>query len=137
VTAPRVVFDTNVLVSATLRPQGTTAGLLTLAAEGKVMLVLSPAILEETAEVLERLGLEKAQVQEALDALRDLAEIVKPTMTLHIITADPDDDRILECAVAGKVQVLVTGDKQHLRPMGTFQGIEIWTPREFLDRYFP
>ena len=53
---------------------------------------------------------------------------------LRVVAADPDDDKVLECALAGDATDLVTGDRKHLRPMGEYQGIRIVTPAEFLTR---
>jgi len=54
-----------------------------------------------------------------------------------VITRLEADNRILECAVDAHANVLITGNMKDIRPLGTFRGIEILTPREFLARYFP
>ena len=73
---------------------------------------------------------------EADRLIRGFTELVAPTRRLAVVAADPDDDRILECAVAAGAQVIVSGDKDLLR-LGKFEGIEIVTVAAFLERYFP
>jgi uncharacterized protein len=75
-------------------------------------------------------------VAEADHLIRAFAEVVQPTRRLAAVSEDPDDDRILECAVAAGAHVLVSGD-QHLLRLGKFEGIVIVTVAAFLDRYFP
>ena len=57
----------------------------------------------------------------------------KPFQCLRLIAADPDDDKVLECAVIGNATHIVSGDKRHLLPLGTYQGIRIDSPAEFLQ----
>jgi predicted nucleic acid-binding protein len=71
-----------------------------------------------------------------LEEAKDVASIVEPTTKVSVIEQDETYNRILECAVEAKADVLVTGNLRHIRPLGSFQGIEILTPREFLSRYF-
>ena len=53
------------------------------------------------------------------------------------ISSKESDNRILECALDAQADVLVTGDMRDIRPLNSFRGIEILTPREFLDKHFP
>ena len=71
-----------------------------------------------------------------MEEVRDVASIVESTAKVSVIEQDETDNRILECGVAAKADVLVTVNLRHLRPLGSFQGIQILTPREFLARYF-
>jgi predicted nucleic acid-binding protein len=64
--------------------------------------------------------------------LERVAEIVKPDMVLHVIQDDPDDNRVLECAVKGSADYIVTGDR-HLLRLGSYEAIAIVTVRQFLD----
>ena len=95
--------------------------------------VISPALLDELDEKL-RL---KFQVS-AEDAasirrkLESVAEIVKPDTVLHVIGDDPDDNRVLECAIKGSADYIVTGDR-HLLKLGSYEAIPIVTVRQFLD----
>lgn len=69
--------------------------------------------------------------------LRSFLEMIDPRRRLDVISAHSADNRILECAVEAKADVIVTGDLKHIRPLGSFEGIEILTPREFMGKYFP
>jgi predicted nucleic acid-binding protein len=66
-----------------------------------------------------------------------VANIIALHSKVSIITSKESDNRILECALDAKAEVLVTGDLRDIRPLNTFRGIEILTPREFLDKHFP
>jgi predicted nucleic acid-binding protein len=55
------------------------------------------------------------------------------THNLKVVVADPDDDKIVECAVVGGATHIVTGDRRHLLPMGSYQGISIISPADFLQ----
>lgn len=135
----RIVADTNVLVSAAAFPRGVAARVLLPAAEGRLRLFVSPFILSEMADVLGRpkIGFSPEQIQAALEAVKELATIVHPKVRVDIIARENSDNRILECALAAEADVLVTGNMKDIRPLGKFRNIEILTPREFLDRFFP
>ena len=133
---PRVVLDTNVIVSA-MHFGGLPEELMLLANQGVIELFLSPFILEETSLVLEKkLGWEKKQINRLLDALREIAVIIEPETELNVIQGNDADNRILSCAVEAKADFLVTGDKRHLLPLRRYKGIRILSPRECLDVLF-
>jgi putative PIN family toxin of toxin-antitoxin system len=131
--SPRVVYDTNVLISA-LGFKGRTARLWTLVEEERVALILSPFILDELERNLaKKLRLAMPAVRAILDEVKGRAEIIEPTLRLDTIKEKDSDNRILECAISGKATVIVTGNMKHIRPLGRFRGIEIKTPGEFFD----
>jgi putative PIN family toxin of toxin-antitoxin system len=126
------VFDTNILFSA-VGWKGNPYRCLELARAGIVSGVTCRELLDELAEKLQSKLLFTSQ--QALDTVADLLTflIVNPIAgTLKAIAADPDDDKVLECAVAAKATHIVTGDRRHLLPLGTYQGIRILTAAEFL-----
>ncbi len=130
---PRIAIDSNVLVSA-LHFGGTPEALLLLANEGRVELFVSPFILAETARVLKsKLGWTDKAVRDTIALIREVVTVVEPTRTVDAVPYDPTDNRILECALHARADFLVTGDKRHLLPLGTYEGIKIVTPRECLD----
>lgn len=95
-------------------------------------LVVSPAIIREVAGILrEKAEWDEASIRAYLKLLARVVEIVDPQVTLHVIADDPDDDRILECAVAGGASLIVTGDR-HLMRLKSFEGIGIVNLRDFL-----
>lgn len=115
----RVVLDTNVLISALAFPGSKPDEILARIRRGEARLVISPFLLEETQRVLVRkFGLAPAAAAGIIRALTDLAEVVDPTERLHLVTAKDDDNRILECAVTGEADFVVTGDRAHLLPLG-------------------
>jgi putative PIN family toxin of toxin-antitoxin system len=128
----RVVADTNVLLSAFLFG-GLPGEFLDLALLRSFELVISPALLDELDEKLcgkFRIDPEKSEAIRL--RLQSLADVVQPQIVLNVVKSDPDDDRVLECAVAGRADYIVSGDK-HLRGLGSYGGIEIVTVRQFMD----
>lgn len=131
----RVVFDTNVLISALLWPRRAPASAVGLARHGRVRSLVSKPLLEEFRRVLrEKLGFEPGIVESAIEILVEHSEVIHPRHALSVVKADPDDDRVLECALEGKADMIVTGDG-HLLALKSFQGIPLITVREFLENY--
>lgn len=130
---PRIVMDTNVLVSA-VHFGGPPEELLLLANQGAVQLFLSPFILEETSLVLkEKLGWGAERIRRLLSLFEEVATVIKPEAELKVIRSDEADNLILACAVEAEADFLVTGDKRHLLPLKNYKGVRIVTPRECLD----
>ena len=127
----RVVADSNVYVSAIVFG-GKPMLLLEMAEEGELELFISEPILSETFRILRN---KFQRTTEQLEAdrvhLATITRSVTPTETLNVVSLDPDDDRILECAVAAGATTIVTGDR-HLLGLGSFRGIKIQRPAEFL-----
>lgn len=73
-----------------------------------------------------------ANIDTFLRVFKSHSEIIFPQHILHVVRDDPSDDRILECAVEGKANMIVSGD-HHLLTLKSFRGIRIMTVREFLD----
>lgn len=129
----RVVVDSNVYVSAIVFG-GTPKSLLMLAEMGYFEICTSPVIRHEVERTLkEKFHWPQEQIHKACAPLWAIAHDVAPATTLAI-TDDPDDNRILECALEGKVQLIITGDDDLLR-LKIFKNIEILKPRSFLNRY--
>jgi putative PIN family toxin of toxin-antitoxin system len=128
----RVVLDTNVYVSAFTHSRGTPFRIWRHALERRYVLLVSPVIIVELAGVLrETFDWDEANIVHRLKLLAKIAEIVIPGTPLQVVVADPDDDRILECAVAGAADLVVSGDR-HLNRLRTFRGIGIVRPADFL-----
>lgn len=128
----RAVVDTNVFVSSFFG--GNPRKIIDLWKTGKLILCLSAPIVDEYTAVLDRLGLGgEDELGELLDLFargRSLLFAAK-TPRLSIVAADPDDDKFIECAVALKAGVVITGDRA-LKAVGSYMGIRILSPREFL-----
>lgn len=128
------VSDTNIYISALLFG-GPCEAILGLARAGLLDLYDSPAIERELRQVLrQKFYWTDRQVRDAVLELRLITTRIHPTLHLSGVVRDADDHRILECAVAADVDYLITGDKRHLQPLKQFRGIQIVSPREFLDQ---
>jgi putative PIN family toxin of toxin-antitoxin system len=131
----RVVFDTNVVLSASFRADSTASRALRLAiVEHEV--VISPQLWLEMEQVLLRPKFDRIVLleerQEFLRLLLSQAIVVRP-INRHHICRDPKDDMIIDAAVAGQAAAIVTGDKDVLA-LNPFQGIAVLTPADFLMR---
>ncbi len=120
----KVVFDTNILISALMFPHGNGELALRRIIEKKDTLVISKAIIKELLTVLARKFARDAEALARVAVfLADVGEIVEPTESVSILPDEPDN-RILECAGAGRAQMIVTGDRAMLR-LGSFQDTRI------------
>ncbi len=130
----KVVYDTNIVVSGLLSTRGIPALLLDLVINERVSLILSENVFDEYVDVLGRpkFNLPKRQRSSVLRRLKNLAEWVEPTQRISV-SNDPDDNMILECAVASRANYLVTGNLRHLPK--TIRQTDIINPRQFLDIY--
>ena len=130
---PRVVFDTNVLISALgwdARPEAC----LERALQGQLEGYVSHEMLDELRRVMNypRFGFSETEKQSFLEVILVSFHIVESQVDLDVVDADPDDNIVLECAVAGSADWIVSGDSD-LRDLGEFRDIKIVTPAEFLD----
>ena len=128
----RIVCDTKVLISGFLFG-GNPREVLRLCSLGKVINYISPEIIQEGEEVLQRpkFALLPEQVYRIIGLFRDTFTMVIPKNPVDFITLDPDDNRILEAAEAAKVLTIVSGDK-HLLELVSWNDIQILTPADFL-----
>jgi putative PIN family toxin of toxin-antitoxin system len=133
----RVVADTNIYVSAIIFG-GTCEAVMALARAGVVDLCISAGIQRELKAVLtETFDWNDPRIREALAEVNGLTTLVKSTLRLSGILPHDADHRILECAIAAQAEFLVTGNKRHFQPLKTYQGIQIVSPRQFLDLITP
>ena len=121
----KITADTNILVSAAIA-KGNEFEILRFAKLGKIELILSMNILKEFKDVISRpkFGFSEEQVSSAFKHILSICTIVVPSAKLDIIKEDPDDNKILECADAGKVDYIVSGDG-HLLNLEDYNGIKI------------
>jgi uncharacterized protein len=130
----RVVLDTNVLVSALLKPDSTPELVISLILEKQALLCLSDAIAVEYDEVLRRpkfKSLDPNKVESFLYQLKAKARLVSPKIYLDIVETDPGDNKFLECAQEAKADFLITGNTKHF-PFKKFKKTRIVSPAEFL-----
>ena len=127
----RVVFDTNVLVSALTLPGGRGDEALRRIVAGEDSLALSGSILDELLSVLARkFSHEREELARVAVFLSEVGVFVEPTESLAVLGDEPDN-RILECALAADAQIIVTGDRAMLA-QGEFQSIRIVSLAEYL-----
>lgn len=120
----KVVFDSNVYIGAFVVSGSKSEEAFLLASRGKLDLFVSPVIVSETANKLrEKFGASEAQAQHFIRQIGKIATVLKPRARIRILSDDADN-RILECAVAAKADLIVTGDK-HLLKLKKHQGIGI------------
>lgn len=130
----RVTADSNILISA-LQYGGKPLTLLDMAQDGRVLLAISSDILNETLRILrDKFGWSSERLQETRSHLQAITTMAQPQERIDAVRADPDDNRILECAVAATSDVVVSGDT-HLLELGSFRGIAIVTVNNFLQSY--
>ena len=128
----RVVFDTNILVYALVFPGGRGEDALRRIIELTDQIVLSRPIVDELLEVLARkFARDAEELAHVAVFVTELALIVAPKRRLRVVNDDPDN-RILECAVAGRAEVIVTGDKA-LLALKHYGKIRILTLRDYLS----
>jgi len=128
----RVVFDTNIYISAYITPGGRAEAALLRAVQGEVELFTSIPILTETARKLrEKFKWDDEHITAAVRHAAAVGTVVKPAVTLAVL-ADEPDNRILECALEAKAELIVTGDR-HLLELGEYEGVKMVTLAEFLE----
>jgi predicted nucleic acid-binding protein len=111
-------------------PPGPNGQIRTAARNGVFHLLASPAIISEVARVLRRSHWEEARIQLAIRRIAQVGEVVFTSTKIHALTADPDDNRILECAVDGKADLIVSND-HHLLALKEWERIPIIAGPDF------
>ena len=131
-TLRRVVFDTNVLISAYLWP-GSPRAALDIIRSGRSILVSAQPAIEEFVRVLgyRKFGLSPQEIAPLVDDLMSISTIVRPRHTVDVVTRDPTDNLFLEIALQGKCSVLVSGDR-HLLDLRRYRRTRILTPATFV-----
>jgi len=134
--ALRLVIDTNILVSAALKPDGLQRTVLVLAMTRPARLYISQAILAEYQEVLARheFKIRRGLRQQLLQLIKNRAQLVDPVRALQV-TKDPDDNKFVECADAARADYLITGNQRHFPRF--WKKTKIITSREFISIVAP
>ena len=129
---PRVVLDTNVVVSALLKPQGQEDQILRLVLAGRLLLCVSPQVLTEYGRVLSspKFKFQPEEVAMALRQLEKAGRLFRPARDLRISDHEADS-RLYECADASQAEFLVTGNLRHFKK--DYQAIKIVNARRLLD----
>jgi putative PIN family toxin of toxin-antitoxin system len=132
----RLVIDTNIVISAALRPDGLQRTVFLLATTKPARLYVSKPVLLEYQDVLSRpeLKIRRGLQRQFLDLIGNRAQIVSPVRPLHV-TSDPDDNIFVECADAARADYLVTGNPRHFPKF--WKKTKVITSREFMDIIAP
>lgn len=124
----KIVLDTNVLIAAAFK-EGLSREILNRAIDQDLNLIISENIITELSNKLyEKFHWKKEDLEIYLDTLRESAEIVDPQTKVSVIARDPDDNKILEAAVEGHSNLIVSID-QDLLKLKAYQGIAIVHPK--------
>lgn len=132
----RAVVDTNILVRATIKPNGSVGPVLQRLRRREYTLLLSRATLDELVDVLHRprlrtkYGLSESVLRAVIRLVVLRSELVQPAVSIAVCR-DPKDDKFLEVAVAGQADVIVSGDED-LLVLDPYAGIPIVSPSRFL-----
>jgi len=128
----KVVFDTNVYISAILTSGTPRVALLESFRRKGIEVLISEPILLEIERIL-RLKIRRShsEAMAILMAIRKNTTLISPESNLAVIEADETDNRIIECAVKGSAQCVVSGDR-HILSLEEHQGIRVMSPTEFL-----
>lgn len=132
----RITMDTNVLISATFW-HGDSEKIIDKVENKEVTLVLSEQILEEYSKVLEyeeikeKIKNKDLEMKKSMLRVGAISEIVYVTSKVDLVKDDSDDNKIIECAIDGNSDCIITKDK-HLLKLKEYKGIKIITPEEFL-----
>jgi putative PIN family toxin of toxin-antitoxin system len=131
----KAVFDTNVVASASFW-RGAPFDCLRAWAQGRCEVFVTPALLAEYHEITEELRADYPDRQFVpwAETLTESATLIFASETARHATPDPNDEMVLECALAAEADVIVSGDKKHLLSLREFRGIPIIPPAEFLRR---
>lgn len=134
--ALRLVIDTNVLVSAALKPDGLQRTTFLLAITKPAVCMFATPILEEYAEVLSRpeLSIRKGLRLQLLQLIKNHGHLVTPSRHIEV-TSDPDDNILVECADAARADFLITDNRKHFPAF--WKNTKIVTPREFVSLMAP
>lgn len=133
----KVVLDANIYVSSQISTLGNPGQIVAFWKDRTFEVLISQAIVEEIGRVLRypRIVKRHKQGEEAIQRFLELlsteAVLVNPKVTLDVVKDDETDNRYLECAVAGKVHYIISGD-EHLLVLGEYQGIIILSPAAFV-----
>ena len=128
----KAVFDTNIFVSALAIPGGQAERAIDLVIDARVNLCISKEIIHEVLGVLaQKFSKSPEELSRTAVFLSELAELIVPRKKLAVLDDEPDN-RILECAVTGHADVIVTGDRAMLN-LKKYREIRILSLRQFLD----
>jgi uncharacterized protein len=135
----RVVLDTNQYVNALLKPDSNSARIITLVHEARLVLLLSPAIVDEVRRVLTHPKVKKLhgrtlkEIESIIVEVEKIALMTPGILKVDVVKDDLSDNIFLASAVEGNADYILSGDR-HLKDLRIFRGIPIMDPAAFLRR---
>ena len=131
----KIILDTNVFISGIFFT-GPPSQILMAWKNSRLKIVLSQEILDEYQSVAEDLAskFQKIDILPIIELVTIHGQFVDTQGFDISVCEDPDDNKFLECAVAGKCKTIVSGDK-HLLKLSGYEGITVMSPRNFVDKY--
>jgi hypothetical protein len=133
----KAVVDVNLVVSGIISKEGSPAKLLLAWRNNDFLLIISEGMLEETKKVLQypriknKYNLNVQDISQAIGAIERFAFVLPDRIKVDIIKDDPDDNKVIACALAANADYIVSGDR-HLLELSAVKGISIVTAKEFL-----
>jgi len=128
----RVVFDTNIFISALVIPVSQAEKAIQKIIDGEDILLLSKAIIDEVLYVLaSKFSRDREALSHAAVILSELCQLVNPTQRVKILKDEPDN-RILECSMSGNADAIVSGDKDMLK-LKAYKNVKIISLKEYLE----
>ncbi len=128
----RVVLDTNLLVAAHFNPGSASNKILELCQKKRLVLVLTPYILKEFSLILRNISARRS-FRKRIDKIVSQAILVKKIPRINMVAEDPEDNKFLSCALAGKADYIITSDR-HLLSLREFRGVRIVKPVQFAKK---
>jgi putative PIN family toxin of toxin-antitoxin system len=126
-----VVIDTNVLVASAYNRESASRRIVDACLAAQLEVVTSLAIKNEYEHILPRAIHDREQLERAMELIR-CSRVVAPSTTPRVVDGDPDDDKFVAAAVAGKADAIVTND-QCLLDVDPYHGLRIVRPVDFLQ----
>ncbi|MEM0201320.1 MAG: putative toxin-antitoxin system toxin component, PIN family [Candidatus Micrarchaeaceae archaeon] len=131
----KIVVDTNIFISAILF-DGIPGKIIELGLEGKIQILISQEILEELTNVLQnKFNFQIDMVKSINSFIKEFVVIIYPGKKIKVIQNKESDNRVLECAIEGKVDYIITGDIKHIQILKEYRGIKILNPSQFLEKF--
>jgi putative PIN family toxin of toxin-antitoxin system len=131
-TIKKITVDTNILISFFVFPSGVVREIISLVLKKRISIFISHDIIEEYSRVLRlKFGWPDSDIDENISLLKRMAEVTVPGAAINAVHADPTDNKVIECAVAAKADVIISGDS-HLLNMKKYRSIPIMKPADLL-----
>jgi len=131
----RIILDTNVFISGIFF-SGPPSQILKAWEKRRLQIVLSKQILDEYQRVAEDISSKfpLVDISSIIELITIYGQFIDTQGVSITICKDPDDDKFIECAIAGKCDIIVSGDR-HLLKLADYKGIKILKPRDLLEQY--